>query len=138
MAFAQNGKGPCGKRAKWSLGEMGKFGEMVAGRNEKWAKMKLGEMAIEQDRYWVEWEKGEVGKGKKRMGEMGMGKMGLGETGLDELGINHSKQLPFSFKIYVSLSPQMCHGEVHCFVRVDCLSHVSMLAVYLLYPLSDF
>ena len=33
--------------------------------------MKLGEMAKGQERYWAEWEKGEVGKGKKRMGETG-------------------------------------------------------------------
>ena len=66
-----NGKGPCGKRAKWSLGEMEKLGETGSGRNEKWAKMKLGETAKGQDRYWAEWEKGEVGKGEKRMGQMG-------------------------------------------------------------------
>ena len=71
MELGRNGKGTCGKRAKWSLGEMGKLGEMASGRNEKWAKMKLGETAKGQDRYWVEWETGEVGKGKKRMGETG-------------------------------------------------------------------
>ena len=36
MAFGRNGMGPCGKRAKWSLGEMGKLGEIASGRNEKW------------------------------------------------------------------------------------------------------
>ena len=45
MGFGQNGMGPCGKRAKWSLGKMGKLGEMASGRNEKWAKMKLGKRA---------------------------------------------------------------------------------------------
>ena len=68
MAFGRNGIGPCGKRAKWSLGEMGKLNEIASGQNEKWAKMKLGETAKRQDRYWAEWEKGEVGKGEKRMG----------------------------------------------------------------------
>ena len=53
MAFGRTGKGPCGKRAKWSLGEMGKLGEMAFGRNEIWAKMKLGETAKGQDRYWA-------------------------------------------------------------------------------------
>ena len=71
MAFGQNVKGPCGKRAKRSLGEMGKLGEKASGRNEKWTKMKLGETAKGQDRYWAEWEKGEVGKGEKRMCETG-------------------------------------------------------------------
>ena len=33
MEFGRNGKGFCGKRAKWSLGEMGKLGEMASGRN---------------------------------------------------------------------------------------------------------
>ena len=80
IAFGRNEKGPCGKRAKWLLGEMGKLGEMASGRNEKRAKMKLGETAKGQDRYWAEWEKGELGKGKKKngrnrkkLGEMGMG-----------------------------------------------------------------
>ena len=73
MAFGQNGKGPCGKRAKWLLGEMGKLGMMASGRNEKWTKMKLGETAKGQDGYWAEWEKGEVGKGLKRM--VGTGKI---------------------------------------------------------------
>ena len=66
MAFGRNGKGPCGKRVKWSLGEMGKLGEMASGLNEKWAKMKLGKTAKGQDRYWAKWE-----KGQKRMGESG-------------------------------------------------------------------
>ena len=65
MAFGRNGMGPFGKRAKWSLGEIGKLGEMASGRNEEWAKMKLGEMAKGQDRHWADWEKGEVGKLKK-------------------------------------------------------------------------
>ena len=65
------GWGPCGKRAKWSLGEMGKLGKLASGRNEKWAETKLGETAKGQDRHWAEWEKGEVGKGEKRMGETG-------------------------------------------------------------------
>ena len=71
MEFGRNGKGPCGKRAKWSLGEMGKLGEMASGQNEKRAKMKLGKTAKGQNRYWAEWEKGKVGKGEKRMGETG-------------------------------------------------------------------
>ena len=50
MAFGHNGKRPCGKRAKWSLGEMGKLGQMASGQNEKWAKMKLGKMEKGQDR----------------------------------------------------------------------------------------
>ena len=66
MAFGRNGKGLCGKRAKWSLGEMGKLGQMASGQNEKWAKMKLGKVEKGQDRYWAEWE-----KGKKRMGQTG-------------------------------------------------------------------
>ena len=57
------GRGLVGK------GRNGKVGP--DGRNEKWAKMKLGETAKGQDRYWAEWEKGEVGKGEKRMGETG-------------------------------------------------------------------
>ena len=71
MEFGRNRKGPCGKRAKWSLGEMGKLGEMASWRNEKWAKMKLSETAKGQNKYWAEWEKGDVGKGEKRMGETG-------------------------------------------------------------------
>ena len=71
MEFGRNGRGPCRNRAKWSLGEMGKLGEMAAGQNVKWAKMKLDETAKGQDRYWAEWEKGEVGKGEKRMCETG-------------------------------------------------------------------
>ena len=71
MEFGQNEKGPCGKRAIWSLGKIGKFGEMASRRNEKWTKIKLGETAKGQDRYWAEWEKGEVGKGEKRLGETG-------------------------------------------------------------------
>ena len=71
MEVGRNGKGPCRKRAKWLVGEMGKLSEMTSGRNEKWAKMKLGETAKRQDRYWAEWEKGEVGKGEKSMGETG-------------------------------------------------------------------
>ena len=63
MAFGRNGMGSCGKRAKWTLGEMGKLGEVASGRNEKRVKMKLGEMSKGQDRYWAEWEKGEVGLG---------------------------------------------------------------------------
>ena len=56
MEFGRNKKRPCGKRAKWSLGEMGKLGEMPSGRNEKWAKMKLGETVKGQDRYWAKWD----------------------------------------------------------------------------------
>ena len=41
MALGRNGMGPCGKSAKWSLGEMVKLGEMASGQNEKWAEMKL-------------------------------------------------------------------------------------------------
>ena len=33
---------------------------------QKWAKMKLGEMAKGKDRYWAEWEKGEKGIGETR------------------------------------------------------------------------
>ena len=71
MAFGQNEKGPCGKKAKWPLGEMGTLGEMASGRNEKWSKMKLDKTAKGQGRYWAEWEKGELGKGEKSMGETG-------------------------------------------------------------------
>ena len=71
MEFGGNWKGPCGKRAKWSLGKMEKLGEMASGRNEKWAKMRLGEKAKGQDRYWAEWEKAEVGKGEKRIDKTG-------------------------------------------------------------------
>ena len=71
MFFGQNGKGPCGKRAKWLLGEMGKLGEMASGRNEKWTEMKLGILAKRKDRYLAKWKKGEVGKGEKIMGEAG-------------------------------------------------------------------
>ena len=49
-----------------------------------------GQNAKGQDRYWVKWEKSEVGKGEKRMVETGKNsaKMGMGEMGLGELGIN--------------------------------------------------
>ena len=43
MAFGRNGMGPCGKRAKWSLGEMGKLGEMASGRNEKMGENEIGQ-----------------------------------------------------------------------------------------------
>ena len=33
--------------------------------------MKLGKTAKVLDKYWAEWQKGEVGKGEKRMGETG-------------------------------------------------------------------
>ena len=33
--------------------------------------MKWGETAKGHDRYWAEWEQGEVGKGEKRIGETG-------------------------------------------------------------------
>ena len=88
MEFGRNGKGPCGKRAKWSLGEMGKLDEMVSGRNEKWAKMKLGETAKGQDKYRAVWEKGEVGKGEKRIGETEkkFGRNGNGRNGIGQIG----------------------------------------------------
>ena len=90
MAFWRNGKGSCGKRSKWSLGEVGKLGEMAFGRNEKCAKMKLGKTAKGQDRYWAKWEKVEVRKGEKRMceTEKKSGKMGMGEMELGKLEIN--------------------------------------------------
>ena len=71
MATGRNGMGPCGKRAKWSLGETGKLGEMTSVRNERWAKIKLDETAKVQDRNKMKWEKGEVRKGEKRMAETG-------------------------------------------------------------------
>ena len=64
MEFGRNRKGPCGKRAKWSLGEIGKLGEMASGRNEKSAKMKLGETAKGQDRMIL----GRMGKGRSWRG----------------------------------------------------------------------
>ena len=79
MFFCQNGKGPCGKRAKWSLGEMGKLGEMASGRNEKWAEMKFGLIAKGQDRCWAKWKRGEVGKGEK-FGRNGNGRNGIGRN----------------------------------------------------------
>ena len=85
MEFGRNGKGLCGKRAKWSLGEMRKLGEMASGRNEKWAKMKLGETAKGQDRYWAEWGRAEKEWAKRE----NLGKMGMGELGWGKLGINH-------------------------------------------------
>ena len=50
---------------------MGMLCELTSARNEKWAKIKLGTTAKGQDRYGTKWEKGEVGKGEKRMGETG-------------------------------------------------------------------
>ena len=80
MEFGRNGMGPCGKRAKWSLGEMGKLGEIASGRNEKRAKMKFGETAKGQDRYWAVWKKGRSWKGRKKNGRNGknLGEMGMG------------------------------------------------------------
>ena len=97
MEFGRNRKGLCGKKAKWSLGEMGKLGEMASWRNEKWAKMKLSETAKGQNRYWAEWEKGrtDIGRNGKRaklerakeewptrekFGRNGNGRNGIGQT----------------------------------------------------------
>ena len=58
------------------IGQNGKVGRDGFWADENWAKMKLGETAKVQDRYWVEWEKGEVGKGEVGKGEKRMGEMG--------------------------------------------------------------
>ena len=66
MGWGLVGKGQNGNLSKsegwarWFLGEM-KNGQ----------KMKLGETAKGQDRYWAEWEEDEAGKGEKRTGETG-------------------------------------------------------------------
>ena len=87
MEFVRNVKGPCGKRAKWSLGEMGKLGEMASGRNEKCAKMKLGETQKSgqilggkgkgrswkrRKKEWAKWEK---------FGRIWNRRNGIGQTG---------------------------------------------------------
>ena len=91
MAFGRNGMGPCGKRAKWSLGEMGKLGEMIFGRNEKngrklnWAKQQKGRTDIGQSGKRVKLERA---RKKNRRNGKSSGKMEMGEIGLGELGIN--------------------------------------------------
>ena len=87
MEFEQNEKGPCGKRAIWSLGKIGSLarwllGEMRNGRKLNWAKRQKGRTDIGRNgkRAKLERAKKEWAK-REKFGRNGNGRNGIGQTG---------------------------------------------------------